>query len=85
MLELMYAAGLRERTGRVARERGEPAPGRGARDRQGGKDRLVPLGEEAMHWLRRYLDEARPRLDRGALRARALDPPLFLGPAARRR
>lgn len=33
---------------------------------KGGKERLVPLGEEAISWLRRYLDEARPQLDRNA-------------------
>ena len=27
---------------------------------KGGKDRLVPLGEEALHWLSRYLKESRP-------------------------
>lgn len=27
---------------------------------KGGKDRLVPLGEEAQHWLSRYLKESRP-------------------------
>jgi integrase/recombinase XerD len=29
---------------------------------KGNKDRLVPLGEEAVLWLRRYLEEARPLL-----------------------
>ncbi len=29
---------------------------------KGNKDRLVPLGEEAVQWLRRYLAEARPAL-----------------------
>ncbi|WP_018078134.1 site-specific tyrosine recombinase XerD [Thiobacillus denitrificans] len=29
---------------------------------KGNKDRLVPLGEEAVLWLRRYLSEARPLL-----------------------
>ncbi len=29
---------------------------------KGNKDRLVPLGEEAVRWLRRYLDAARPAL-----------------------
>ncbi|MEW6119980.1 MAG: site-specific tyrosine recombinase XerD [Pseudomonadota bacterium] len=29
---------------------------------KGSKDRLVPLGEEAVRWLRRYLFEARPLL-----------------------
>lgn len=29
---------------------------------KGGKDRLVPLGGEAVHWLERYLKESRPVL-----------------------
>jgi len=29
---------------------------------KGDKERLVPLGEEALHWLARYLREARPLL-----------------------
>jgi integrase/recombinase XerD len=29
---------------------------------KGNKDRLVPLGEEAVQWLRRYLEDARPVL-----------------------
>jgi len=29
---------------------------------KGGKERLVPLGEEAITWIRRYLAEARPSL-----------------------
>jgi integrase/recombinase XerD len=29
---------------------------------KGNKDRLVPLGEEAVQWLKRYLADARPRL-----------------------
>ena len=33
---------------------------------KGGKDRVVPLGEEAAHHLARYLREARPALARGA-------------------
>jgi integrase/recombinase XerD len=32
---------------------------------KGGKDRLVPLGEEAQHWLSRYLQEARPPMLNG--------------------
>jgi integrase/recombinase XerD len=66
MLELMYAAGLRvsELVGLelisvnlnqgVVRITGK-----------GGKERLVPLGEEAMSWLQRYLREARPALMNG--------------------
>ena len=31
---------------------------------KGGKERLVPMGEHALVWLRRYLDDARPHLAR---------------------
>ena len=63
MLELMYASGLRvsELTGllvgdismheNVLRVQGK-----------GSKQRLVPFGEEARHWLGRYLGEARAEL-----------------------
>jgi site-specific recombinase XerD len=34
---------------------------------KGGKERAVPLGEEAAYRLRRYLDDGRPRLARGAV------------------
>ncbi|TXH74053.1 MAG: site-specific tyrosine recombinase XerD [Lysobacteraceae bacterium] len=63
MLELMYAAGLR-----VSELVGLPATAVNLRQGvlrvsgKGGKDRLVPLGEEAQHWLQRYLAEARPVL-----------------------
>ncbi|MEQ8234116.1 MAG: DUF3435 domain-containing protein, partial [Gammaproteobacteria bacterium] len=33
---------------------------------KGGKERLVPLGEEALDWLERFLAEARPVLCAGA-------------------
>ena len=29
---------------------------------KGSKERLVPLGEESIHWISRYLNEARPQL-----------------------
>ena len=66
MLELLYATGLRvsELVGLaitginllqgVIRVTGK-----------GGKERIVPLGEEAQHWLERYLDETRPALLKG--------------------
>lgn len=38
---------------------------------KGGKDRLVPLGAEAQHWIERYLAQARPEL-LGARRCDAL-------------
>jgi len=77
MLELMYAAGLR-----VSELTGLPATAVNLRQGvlrvsgKGGKERLVPLGEEARHWLQRYLAEARPTL--AGKRALAA---LFLTPA----
>ena len=63
MFELMYAAGLR-----VSELVNLPATALNLRQGvlrvvgKGGKERLVPLGEEAQHWLERYLAEARPAL-----------------------
>jgi integrase/recombinase XerD len=63
MLELMYAAGLR-----VSELVGLPATAVNLRQGalrvtgKGGRERLVPLGEEAQHWLQRYLAESRPVL-----------------------
>lgn len=45
---------------------------------KGGKERMVPLGEEAAHWLALYLRDARPQLARGAENA------LFLSARGRR-
>jgi integrase/recombinase XerD len=66
MLELMYGAGLRvsELVGLTGTQ---------LNLRQGvlrvlgkaGKERLVPLGEEALHWLQAYLQQARPALSKG--------------------
>jgi len=67
LLELVYSAGLRSHEaigldlGDVEFEQ-EQLHVRG----KGGKERVVPLGEEAAHWLARYLHEARPELARGA-------------------
>ncbi len=82
MLELLYATGLRVselvalptlavnlRQGAL-RVRGK-----------GGKERLVPIGAEAQHWLERYLAEARPRLARAAAASGRSLPTLFLTPA----
>ncbi len=66
MLELIYASGLRvselvglkvlnvSLTEHVLRTFGK-----------GSKERLVPFGEHASHWLQRYLHEARPELLKG--------------------
>jgi integrase/recombinase XerD len=66
MLETLYAGGLRvsELVGlkipQVSLDMGVVRVlGKGA------KERLVPLGEEALTWIRRYLDEARPDLLKG--------------------
>ncbi|MEG3192517.1 site-specific tyrosine recombinase XerD [Lysobacter sp. D1-1-M9] len=75
MLELMYACGLR-----VSELVGLPATAVNLRQGvlrvlgKGSKERLVPLGEEAQHWLERYLAHSRPAL--AGKRALA---PLFLG------
>jgi len=63
MLEVMYACGLR-----VSELVELPAGALNLRQGvlrvtgKGGKTRLVPLGEEARHWLERYLASARPAL-----------------------
>jgi integrase/recombinase XerD len=63
LVELVYSAGLRSREavdldlGDVDFEQ-ESVHVQG----KGGKERLVPLGEEAGHWVARYLREARPEL-----------------------
>ena len=79
LVELVYSAGLRSREAveldladvdfeqELVRVRGK-----------GGKQRIVPLGEEAAYWLTRYLRGARPQLARGAENA------LFLSARGRR-
>jgi site-specific recombinase XerD len=67
LLELLYSGGLRSAEAvaldlaDVDFER-EAVHVRG----KGGKERMVPLGEEAAHHLARYLRDARPELARGA-------------------
>jgi integrase/recombinase XerD len=79
LVELVYSAGLRSAEaigldlGDVDFEQ-ELVRVRG----KGGKERVVPLGEEAAHILARYLREARPELARGANDA------LFLSARGRR-
>jgi site-specific recombinase XerD len=79
LVELVYSAGLRSREAvdldladlefdqELLHVRGK-----------GGKERTVPLGEEAAYWLARYVHEARPELARGAETA------LFLSTRGRR-
>lgn len=63
MLELLYATGLRV-SELISLQLNEINLRQGVVRTQGkgGKDRLVPLGEEAMTWLERYLADARPAL-----------------------
>lgn len=66
MLELMYATGLR-----VSELVGLSTPQVNLRQGvlrvlgKGSRERLVPLGDEAQHWLQRYISEARPLQLRG--------------------
>lgn len=66
MLELMYASGLR--VSELVQLRSvhlSLADGALRVTGKGGKERLVPFGEEAHAWLRRYLGEARAAILRG--------------------
>jgi site-specific recombinase XerD len=80
LVEVVYSAGLRSAEavgldlGDVDFEQELVHVRRG----KGGKERVVPLGEEAALWLARYLREARPSLARGANDA------LFLSSRGRR-
>lgn len=63
LLELMYATGLRVSEA-VKLQLPEVDTNRGVVSTigKGNKQRLVPLGEEAVYWLQRYLAQARPVL-----------------------
>jgi site-specific recombinase XerD len=80
LVEIVYSAGLRSAEavgldlGDVDFEQELVHVRRG----KGGKERVVPLGEEAALWIGRYLREARPSLARGANDA------LFLSTRGRR-
>ena len=79
LLELLYSAGLRsaEAVGLDLADVDFDREALHVRGK-GGKERIVPLGEEAAHHLARYLTEARPKLARGAADA------LFLSVRGRR-
>ena len=68
MLEVLYATGLRV-SELVALSVAQVSLDMGVVRvmGKGSKERLVPLGEEALDWLRRYLREARPVLLAGKL------------------
>jgi integrase/recombinase XerD len=66
MLELLYASGLR-----ISELVGLPTSALNLRQGvvrivgKGGKERLVPVGQEALSWIRRYQEDARPLLVHG--------------------
>jgi integrase/recombinase XerD len=82
LLELLYACGLRAtealalRMADVNRRAGYvQCSGKGR------KERLVPVGAEALAWIERYLADARPRL--AAARGAPSSPLIFVGPRGR--
>lgn len=67
MLEVLYACGLRvSELVSLTLEQLNPRQGVLRVFGKGSKERLVPLGEEALLWLERYLQEGRPLLLKGA-------------------
>jgi integrase/recombinase XerC len=80
LVELVYSAGLRSAEA-IGLDLGDVDFEQElvhVREGKGGKDRIVPLGEEAAHLVARYLREARPQLARRAENA------LFLSARGRR-
>ena len=66
MLEVLYASGLRvSELVNLAPSQVNLQQGVVRITGKGNKERLVPLGEEAVVWLERYLTEARPALVKG--------------------
>jgi integrase/recombinase XerD len=66
MLEVLYATGLRvSELVNLQLAQLSLADGLVRVIGKGGKERIVPLGEEARRWVERYLSEARPALLRG--------------------
>lgn len=73
MLETFYSTGMRRselahlHVGDLDYERGTVM----VRQGKGRKDRMIPIGDRALAWIRRYLDEVRPGLvrepDKGTL------------------
>ena len=71
LVELVYSAGLRSAEA-VGLDLGDVDFEQElvhVRNGKGAKDRVVPLGEEAAHWLARYLRDARPDLTHGEEKA----------------
>jgi len=67
MLETLYSTGIR-RSEAVRLELRDLNASSGTifvRQGKGAKDRYVPVGKRALHWLTRYLEDARPLLELG--------------------
>jgi integrase/recombinase XerD len=63
MLELMYSSGLRvSELVSLQLNQVKSRLGLVRLVGKGSKERVVPVGEEALHWLTRYLEQARPGL-----------------------
>ncbi len=75
LLEVLYGTGMR--VGELERVTYQDVNLREGtmhlRFTKGGQPRVVPLGQNATHWLQRYVDEVRPRL----VRCRPFEPALF--------
>jgi integrase/recombinase XerD len=66
MLEVLYASGLRvSELTRLKMVEASLDAGVLRVFGKGAKERLVPIGEEAVSWLERYLADARPELSKG--------------------
>ena len=67
MLELLYACGLRvSELVSMTSDQASLTQGVVRLVGKGNKERLVPMGEEAVDWLQYYLDESRPELAAGS-------------------
>ena len=68
MLELLYATGLRvSELVNLTESQINLRQGVLRVTGKGQKERLVPMGEEAIEWVNRYMREARPQLSHGAI------------------
>ncbi len=65
ILELLYGCGLRvSECANLTLDQCAPANGYVRCVGKGNKERIIPFGRQAAHYLERYLDESRPSLDR---------------------
>lgn len=64
LMELLYCTGIRrmEAAGLLLNDLSEQAGTVFIRKGKGDRDRMVPIGERALAWTRKYLSEARPQL-----------------------